>query len=172
MLALHDGLHQCVTGDMTVAIESFQRAYILYKQAGDKRSASLAQQAVGLCLDGIQKPDEVRTAYKKAIRLLHLAVMPEEAARLLSKLAHYEFSQGTIREAVRYLDAALGLYREIVNPVGQIETLCQYAALELDGGLRNQAHDHACEALGLVDRVDDVNTYEKLRDRVDRLMVA
>jgi hypothetical protein len=75
-------------------------------------------------------------------------------------------------EAIQCLACALLIYREIVHPVGQIETLCQCAEIELGGGERALAHDHAREALCLIERIDDVNTHEKLRARVETLLAA
>lgn len=172
MLALHDGLHQCVTGDMAVAIETFQRAYILYRQSGDKRSASLTQKVIGLCFDGIKDPVHARKAYDKAIRLLQIAEMPDEVGRTLMMLARFEDTLGDHREAVSALRRALVVFREIGCPAGLTETLCQYAEHELERGRRSEAFEHGRTALEYVERIDDVNTYEKLRHRVDRLMAA
>jgi tetratricopeptide (TPR) repeat protein len=172
LLALRIGLNQCLAGQMVRAIETLQRAFILFKQKGDRRSAALTLKVIGLSFDAIAEPSEARAAYKAAIRLLQIAKMPDEEARLHSMMARFELGQGVMGEAIQCLSCALVIYRKIVHPVGQIETLCQYAEIELGGGERGQAHDHAREALGLVDRIDDVNTHEKLRARVETLLAA
>jgi tetratricopeptide (TPR) repeat protein len=171
-LAMRDGLTQCLGGQIALAAETLQHAYILYRKAGDKRSASLAQKAVGLCFDAITDCAAARTAYCKSIRMLKEAGIHDEAARVQILMARFEAGHGEKREAMNALRAALVIYREIVHPVGQIEALCQYAELALAGGERSEAHERAREALTLIERVDDVNTHEKLRARAETLLAA
>ena len=171
-LAMRDGLNQCLAGQATLAAETLQHAYVLYRRAGDKRSASLAQKAIGLCFDAITDCEAARTAYCKSIRLLREAGLHDEAARVQIVMARFEAGHGGKREAMNALKAALVIYREIVHPVGQVEALCQYAELALAGGERAEAHASAREALELVEHIDDVNTHEKLRTRAETLLVA
>jgi hypothetical protein len=144
----------------------------LLKQKGERRAASLTQKAILLSFEAIKEPAETRTAYKAAIRHLQIANMLDEEAWVHSMMARFELAQGVVVAAVQCLSCALLIYREIAHPVGQIETLCQCAEIELCGGARGQAHDHAREALCLIERIDDVNTHEKLRVRVETLLAA
>lgn len=171
-LAMRDGLNQCLAGQAPLAAETLQHAYVLYRKAGDKRSASLAQKAIGLCFDAITDCEAARTAYCKSIRMLREACLHDEAARVQILMARFEAGHGERREAMNALRAALVIYREIVHPVGQIEALCQYAELALAGGAQDEAREHAREALELVEQIDDVNTHEKLRARAETLLVA
>lgn len=171
-LAMRDGLKHCLGGQIALAAETLQHAYILYRRAGDKRSASLAQRAIELCFDAISDCDAARAAYGKSIRMLQEAAMHDEAARVQMRMARFEAGHGEKREAMNALRAALVVYREIVHPVGQVEALCQYAELALQGGARDEAREHAREALELVEQIDDVNTHEKLRVRAETLLVA
>ncbi|MFO1186801.1 MAG: hypothetical protein U1E87_04730 [Alphaproteobacteria bacterium] len=50
---MRDEACRCLAGQAALAAETLQHAYILYRRAGDKRSASLAQKAVDLCFDAI-----------------------------------------------------------------------------------------------------------------------
>ncbi|MFO1186800.1 MAG: hypothetical protein U1E87_04725 [Alphaproteobacteria bacterium] len=74
------------------------------------------------------------------------------------RLARFEAGHGEHAEAMNALKAAVVIYREIVHPVGQVEALCQYAELALEGGERAEAHARARETLELVEHIDDVNT--------------
>jgi hypothetical protein len=171
-LALRIGLNQCLAGETVRAVETLLRAFIQFKRTGDRRAASLAQQGILLSFKAIKEPAEARTAYKAAIRQLQVAKMLGEEARVHSMMARFELGQGVIVDAIQCLSCALVIYREIAHPVGQIETLCQCAEIELGGGERDLAHDHALEALCIVERIDDVNTHEKLRARVETLLAA
>lgn len=172
MLALRDGLNQVKAGDLALATENFQKAEILYMQTGDKRSASLTRTIVGLCLESIGEPEKCRKAYEKAIRLLEISEMPDAVGRLLILLARYEQRAGDNRRTVSALQRALMVFRQTGQAAGLAEALCQYAEHELSRGRRSEAKGHCQKAREVLDRIEDVNTYEKLRDRVDRVLAA
>jgi tetratricopeptide (TPR) repeat protein len=125
--ALLKGLEACKNDSPQIAYEAFQRAFICYLQADDRRAASLVQKTISLVLQRIQNPAKVRLALKNALRMLEIAGLKDEEARALFFLGDFEAKQRAFKDAYFYYDESLKLSREIGYPAGEAECLCRYA---------------------------------------------
>ena len=125
--ALLKGLEACKNDDPQIAYEAFQRAFICYIQADDRRAASLVQKTISLVLQRIQNPAKVRLALRNALRMLQIAGLKDEEARALFFMADHEAKQREFKEAYGLYEESLKVSRELGYAAGEAECLCRYA---------------------------------------------
>lgn len=170
--ALLAGLTDCQSQSLSGGIEHFQTAYILYKQAGDKRSASLVQKVLGLLFDTIKNVSEARTAYRRAVQLLKQAGLMDEAGRVEVRFAQFEARIGNKREAVHAFRAALVTLRAAGDRAGEAEASLAYADFEVGRGRVAEAQRLAREAEALLEHISEGERRTAIAARLGALLAA
>jgi len=142
--ALLRGVVACQKSDTKTAFEEFQRAFIGYCQAEDRRSSALVQKTIGLLILKVNNPAKVRMALKSAQRMLRQAGLRDEEARALFFAADFEARQQAYRTAYHLYDESVRLSNDIAYTLGEVEGLCRYAMTEALRG-RNKEVDRRLE---------------------------
>ncbi len=143
---LLEGVKLCQAHNWEDAVSAFQSSFISYRRIDDRKSASLCQKIITLVLQHIRDPKEARAAYAQARRLLKVAGMLDEEARVTMFSAEYEASQMNFAEAYRQFRAAVSRCREIGYTKGLVEALTRYAELEDSRGKAAEAKKLLAEA--------------------------
>ncbi len=123
---LLEGAKSLTARENILAMDSFQSAFIAFRDAEDLDNASLAQKVVSLLFIYMKDPNDVRQACINARSLLENSGMRDEAARVLMHLGDFEVGIKDFKRADSAYKVALNLSRAAGDHDAEVDCLCRH----------------------------------------------
>jgi len=137
------------------AIPKFEQAVILYRQAGDKRSAALSLLAVGFIYDELGEKQQALEFFNQALPLYRAVEDRRGEATTLNNIGSVYDSLGEKQQALEFFNQALPLLRAVGDLGGEATTLNNIGSVYDSLGEKQQALEFFNQALPLLWAVRD-----------------
>jgi len=137
------------------AIPKFEQAVILYRQAGDKRSAALSLLAVGFIYDELGEKQQALEFFNQALPLYRAVEDRRGEATTLNNIGSVYDSLGEKQQALEFFNQALPLLRAVGDLGGEATTLNNIGSVYDSLGEKQQALEFLNQALPLLRAVGD-----------------
>ena len=140
-------------GELEQARVVLERALALRRQEPARRGEGVTLRALGSVYERLGLPGEAREAYAEASTLFLQGKAPRDVATVLEAQGRLAFTEGKGEVGIPLYRKALGLFRELEDPYGEVRCLAGIAAALRAIGRGRDALGPIEEAL---DRVEEV----------------
>ncbi|WP_343243045.1 BTAD domain-containing putative transcriptional regulator [Streptomyces sp. SID12501] len=151
------GYWRALTGVHTTALKAALRQ-------GDKAGQADAHRGLGLAQDRLDRPDEARAHYLRALVLFDEAGSHAGQARIHQHLSRMSEAQGGRRQALGHAHDSLRHHRAAGDRAGQSAALNHIGWILAQLGDHAQALAHCRQALDLAQETSDLNGQAHIRD--------
>ncbi|OLP17136.1 hypothetical protein BST81_17445 [Leptolyngbya sp. 'hensonii'] len=155
---LEAGRTQFKLGQFPTALQAFQQALILYRQAGDRRGEVKALRNIGNVFYVTGEISQALDYYQQSLTLARTQQDRQGEASVLQNLGNVAESQGNLQQALDYAQQSLALYQALKDRAGEAAVIGNIGNVYLNQGDYPRALEAYQQSLTLLRVLQDKRT--------------